>query len=124
MGIVTCGRPGRLSSSVGMACAGIVSGNTTTNCTMRRPFSKGFLYCGIPSPRIHLSDSCLIISPGRDVITKSLSSSVLTTFWKPQSASTSCKCIVIMRSSRERLNVGCSFSSNTITMSPGCRSGS
>lgn len=124
MGMSTRGRGGKHFSKSATIICGIFSGNTIWNWMIKRPFSNGFLYCGMPSPKMLLNESCFTTSPGRLVTTKSLLSNVLITFWKPHNDSTSCNGIVITKSCFDRLNRACSISSNTITMSPGCKSGS
>lgn len=57
-----------------------------------------------PSFITHLTSQCLITSPGRTVITISLSSRVRITFWNPQRDSTSSMFNWIIRSLPDRLN--------------------
>lgn len=54
---------GRILASCSDISGGKESGNTTLNEIIRRPFSNGFLYCGIPSPWTALKSPVLITSP-------------------------------------------------------------
>lgn len=136
-------------SSCGIISIGRLWGKLTWNWMMSLPFSNGFRYCGIPSFRTHLTSPCFITSPGMAVMTKSRSSNVRMTFWNPQRASTNSSSMRITRLSVDRLmeantkvkssthprhlaterntpylNIWCSFSSKTITISPGSSPGS
>lgn len=63
-------------------------------------------------------------SPGRQLMTSRRLSSVLMVLWKPHSASTRVSSFCMIRSVPRRRNWGCSFSSSTMTMSPGSKPGS
>lgn len=74
----------------------------------------------LPSLRMHLKSPCLITSPGMVEISSCLSSRVVITFWKPQSASVRVSVSLVRRFRLEtRLNRACVFSSSTTIISPG-----
>jgi hypothetical protein len=54
---------GRQFSNCGINSGGKLVGKFTRNWMMRRPFSKGFLYWGIPSFITHFTSPCLVTSP-------------------------------------------------------------
>merc|ERR1719477_559189 len=87
-------------------------------------FSKGFLYCGIPSPCTCFRSPVLITSPLTVWMTRVLSSKVLIVFLIPVRASVKLMSIFITRSDPFLLNKVWAFSSRTIIMSPGSNPGS